>query len=238
MRSILKRIYHKAKREYQSRILLSHLKVTANCSKQWFGNDYGGFYVNPDLMDQNTIVYSFGIGEDISFDQAVIDSFSCQVHGFDPTPKSIKWCQNQSLPDSFHFHDVGIDVKTGKVVFHLPENENHVSGSVHQHANVSDSNKVEVQMKSFLEITNDLNHKEIGFLKMDIEGSEYNVIDSILDSDVTINQMAIEIHDRFFEKGSKKSAELVKKMSIHGYEIFAISESKEEISFIKMDLIS
>jgi len=36
--------------------------------KTWYGSPYGGFYVDPTLLDENSVVYSFGIGEDISFD--------------------------------------------------------------------------------------------------------------------------------------------------------------------------
>lgn len=48
------------------------IKVQTRCKKIWYGNGYGGFYVNPDLLNSSSIVYSIGIGEDISFDLDVI----------------------------------------------------------------------------------------------------------------------------------------------------------------------
>jgi len=33
------------------------------------------------------VVYSLGIGEDISFDLALIEKYGARVHAFDPTPK-------------------------------------------------------------------------------------------------------------------------------------------------------
>ena len=88
------------------------------------GNDYGGFYVAADFLNESSVVYSFGIGEDISFDQQIIDSYDCIVHAFDPTPKSIQWIKSNKVPNKFIFHDYGIDILSGEKNFFLPENEN------------------------------------------------------------------------------------------------------------------
>jgi hypothetical protein len=68
---------------------ISPLKKEVQFSTKWNGNTYGGFYVHPDALSKNSIVYSFGIGEDISFDKAIIENHKCHVFAFDPTPKSI-----------------------------------------------------------------------------------------------------------------------------------------------------
>ena len=51
----------------------------------------------------NPVVYSFGVGTDIAFDLAMMKKYSAKVCAFDPTPKSIKWVENQDLPSSFRF---------------------------------------------------------------------------------------------------------------------------------------
>ena len=33
------------------------------------------------------MVYSVGLGQDISWDKALIEKYRCEVYGFDPTPK-------------------------------------------------------------------------------------------------------------------------------------------------------
>ena len=73
-------------------IRFSHIKKQITCPVHWYGNDYGGFYLNPNIIKDGSTIYSFGIGEDISFDKAVLEAHSVQIFGFDPTPKSIKWC--------------------------------------------------------------------------------------------------------------------------------------------------
>ena len=61
---------------------------------------------------------------------------------------------------------------------------------------VNEEDMVAVSMKSFAAIIQDLKHNEIEVLKMDIEGAEYDVIDSILAANITINQFLVEFHDR------------------------------------------
>jgi FkbM family methyltransferase len=212
---------------------VNHLKKGTHCKYNWYGNSYGGFYVCPELLNENAIVYSFGIGEDISFDNAIIEKHSCKVFGFDPTPKSINWIINQKKRLNFEFFDFGLDSKSGFVEFYLPNNDEHVSGSILKQKNVSELKKVSVEMKSFVDITKKLGHNHIDVLKMDIEGSEYEVMDSILDSKLSINQILVEFHERFFTDGKDKTIEIIKKMKKNGYEIFAISDSFEEVSFIR-----
>jgi len=209
----------------------SHLKVGTDLRHQWYGNDYGGFYVYPDLLNQNAIVYSFGIGEDVSFDLDILSKHNCTVYGFDPTPNSVKWVTNQNLPDAFNFYEYGIAKKTGPVRFNLPKNDNYVSGSIIDHDVVSIENSVIVPMKSFKDLSDSLGHKKIDLLKMDIEGSEYDVMEDILSSNIEINQMAIEFHERFFREGKKKTKKILSMMKRKGYEIF-------EVSFIKKSLIN
>jgi FkbM family methyltransferase len=218
-------------------IQFKHIKRQITLDHEWYGNKYGGFNVAPNLIEKKGIIYSFGIGEDISFDRTVIKNHGCDVFAFDPTPKSIKWCLNQELPKTFHFYPFGIAGHSGTTIFNLPSNENHVSGSIINHSNVNSGNQIEVEMKSFVDIQKILNHKKIDLLKMDIEGVEYDVIDDILQSDVEITQIVVEFHERFFTQGKNKSKEFVKSMNRSGYKIFAISDSYEEVSFVCTDAL-
>lgn len=217
---------------------VSHLKKSIKCKQVWYGNNYGGFYVCPEFLSENSIVYSFGIGEDITFDIAIIEQHNCSVFGFDPTPKSIIWVtQQQNLSSKFIFFEYGIAEKSGMIDFYLPKNIEHVSGSIIKQDNVSEKQKVKVEMKSWEDIVNSLGHKQIEILKMDIEGAEYDLLDSILESSVPINQILIEFHERFFNDGKIRSIDAIKKLKNHGFEIFGISDSFEEISFIKKSIL-
>lgn len=216
-----------------------HLTKTVDVNKQWYGNQYGGFYVCPDLLNQNSIVYSIGIGEDISFDISIIENHNCMVFGFDPTPKSIKWVREQKgLSSKFIFLDYGIADRSGIMDFYLPKNIEHVSGSYVKQDNVNDTLKVSVEMKSWDDIVRNLGHKRIDLLKMDIEGAEYDVLDNILQSSVPIHQILIEFHERFFNDGKNKTISAINKLKQHGYEIFGISDTFEEVSFINKTILT
>lgn len=214
-----------------------HLKRGIDCNKLWYGNEYGGFYACPDYLNHNSVVYSFGIGEDISFDRAIIEKHGCEVFAFDPTPKSINWVSRQEISEKFRFFEFGISNKSGFIDFFLPKNPNHVSGSMINQNNINIKEKVLVEMKTIRDILNELNHKHINVLKMDIEGEEYDVIDNILDNNISVDQILVEFHDRFFDNGTVKSLQTVKKLKSKGYEIFAIPDSFEEVSFIKKSII-
>lgn len=212
---------------------ISPVRIEVECKHEWYGNTYGGFYVHPDILSKDSIVYSFGIGKDISFDKAIIENHKCHLFAFDPTPKSVNWIKNQQLPSKFRFFEYGIDSKSGFVNFNLPKNKNYVSGSILKHQNVDENNFISVPMKCLTDITNELGHNHIDLLKMDIEGSEYEIIESILSSPVQINQILLELHGRFFVDGKAKTAKLLKTFKDNGYALFAVSDSVEELSFIK-----
>jgi FkbM family methyltransferase len=217
---------------------IAHLIPTVNCPSEWYGNEYGGFYINPKPLNSSSIVYSIGIGKDISFDKTCMKNHNCMVFGFDPTPKSINFIASQKLPKSFSFFDFGITAsESGMVTFYLPTNPKGVSGSLVESECVDSNNSIRVKMRSFDDIVKQLGHTHIDVLKMDIEGSEYEVLPKILESTVTIDQFLVEFHDRLFDQDNYKSKEVVKMMNAKGYEVFAASNTYEEISFIRKGLI-
>ncbi len=214
-----------------------HLQKGISCKSSWYGNNYGGFYVCPDIISEHSIIYSFGIGEDISFDQAIIKNHGCNVFAFDPTPKSIAWLHQQKLPEKFLFHEYGIGEKDAIVDFYLPKNPNYVSGSSILQNNIDTNEKIKVPLKSIESIINELGHKQIDVLKIDVEGSEYAIIDSLLNSGTRINQILIEFHDRFFENGRLMTMSAIEKLNKNGFEIFAVSDTFEEVSFINKNVL-
>lgn len=213
---------------------VKHLKVAHKEPKVWYGDNYGGFYIAPSYINKNSIIYSFGIGTNISFDRQIIDNHGAIVYGFDPTPKSIEWVKKQGLDASFKFFECGLSDKTCKAKFYLPKNSDFVSGSMECQSNVDTANYVEVQMKKLSDIMQELGHTHIDVLKMDIEGSEYNVIENIISEKIVVKQILIEFHDRLFVERREKSKRAVAQLKSYGFEIFGIAPSLEEVSFIRV----
>ena len=72
--------------------------------KELFGNTGAEWCLVPDYLNERSIIYSFGVGTDISFDLQVIKRIGCMVFAFDPTPRSIECIKNQALPSEFKLH--------------------------------------------------------------------------------------------------------------------------------------
>ena len=100
--------------------------VEVKVESVFLGTEYGGYAVIPELLRPGALVYSAGIGEDISFDLALIERYGCRVHGFDPTPRSLAWLEKQSLPAAYSFHPFGLAAFDGTASFAPPQNPEHV----------------------------------------------------------------------------------------------------------------
>jgi FkbM family methyltransferase len=209
-----------------------YISKQINLTKKKFGNINASWTIIDESLTSDSVVYSFGVGTDISFDLEMINHYNTIIHAFDPTPKSIQWLKTQKISDKFVFHPFGIASKNGKIDLYLPQNEKHVSGSILPEM-ISASSKLSVEVFDLLSIMNMLNHNYIDILKMDIEGAEYDVIQNIIDSKLKIKQILIEFHHRFPAIGIKKTRQAIKILNDAGYKIFDVSPSGEEFSFIK-----
>lgn len=200
---------------------------------KWLGNEYGGFGVCCRLLGDEPIVYSFGIGEDVSFDTELIEKYNAEVYAFDPTPKSIRWVNKNVHNTKFHFYPYGISDKDEKENFYLPKNDNYVSGSSLMHDGLR-TIPVEVDMFRLETIMNKIGHMKIDLLKIDIEGSEFKVITEIVNIPGGILQVCVEVHGRFFgNEGYKKNRELIHTMNEAGYLLVYVSDTFEELTFVK-----
>ncbi|MDO5509584.1 MAG: FkbM family methyltransferase [Weeksellaceae bacterium] len=207
------------------------VKIDCEVSKKWYGNSYGGFFVAPDYINKNSVVYSFGIGKDISFDKKIMKNHGCQVFAYDPTPNSIAYVKTLNNIPLFDFHAIGLADYNGDTEFFLPKIG--VSGSLKNHQFLQNKEAVSVEVMTLDSIMQANGHSSIDVLKIDIEGSEYAVLEDILRKELDVKQICVEFHDRFFDE-PPKSFEIIEKLRSTGYCIFGVSQGYEEVSFIKL----
>ena len=213
-----------------------YVKVDCSCNYITCGNTGAAWTFCPDLIKENAVIYSFGVGEDISFDLELMNSFDVQIHAFDPTPKSIEWVKNQNLPKQFVLHEYGLANFNGKTKFHPPENPEHVSATlIDRPSTKNEAYKVDV--KALDTIMKELGHTQIDLLKMDIEGAEYLVVNDLVLKNIKPKQLLVEFHHRFENIDLKATKMAIKELRKFGYCIFHVSKTGEEIAFIRSDLL-
>ena len=105
------------------------LKARSGKKVDFLGSRYGGWSVHLAALPDKPVVYSCGIGEDASFDLALIDKIDCQVLAFDPTPKSLKWVESNIQDSRFKMHPWALSGEQGELKLWLPDNPEHVSAS-------------------------------------------------------------------------------------------------------------
>lgn len=201
-------------------------------AKERLGSEYGGWDVATGSVDSNSVVYSFGVGEDASFDTALIEKYNVTVHAFDPTPKSIEWVKTQRFSSRFVMHEYGVAAFDGKVSFNPPENPDHVSHTLLDRPS-TEARAISVPVKRLSTIMKELGHSRVDLVKMDIEGAEYDVIEDIRKSDVRPRQLLVEFHHRFPGVGVRRTREAIDRLRSMGYRLFSVSDTNEEFCFIR-----
>ena len=190
----------------------------------------GAFWViAPESLTKDSVVYSFGVGEEISFDLELIERFGLRVHAFDPTPRSIEWIRSQSLPKEFVFHPYGVSDSDGTSKFLPPENPAHVSHTILDRDTPWPA--IEVPVRRMFTIMSALGHDRLDLVKMDIEGAEHRVLADMMASNISVDQLLVEFHHRWPEVGVAKTKSALDSLGRHGFKIFHVSPSGEEYSF-------
>lgn len=200
------------------------------------GNEQYGGYTIYECLDENSIVYSCGIGEDVSFDMDIIKRYGCKVFAFDPTPMAKKYIESNIKNEKFVFLPYAIAASDKEIKFHIYKKgvgNSDGSGSEFEQSKKIEENTIYVQGKTINSIMRELGHDHVDLLKLDIEGSEYDILPELVELD--IKQMVVEFHGRFFDDAKNKN-ELIKKVMEQGKYIVVhnnLKASSQETTFIK-----
>lgn len=192
----------------------------------------------PTLMCPNSVVFSVGIGFDISFDLALIARYGCQVSAFDPTPRSLQWLRGQDLPPRFRWHAVGLGSERGSFQFLEPTDPDHVSyrllDSQHDRQN---SRAVECPVETLDLLASRAEATKIDLLKLDIEGAEYPVIRGLPDSNIDVDQILVEFHHRLDGFSTSQTRSAISTLRQIGYDVVSVSPNGQEYTFLKRELV-
>jgi FkbM family methyltransferase len=198
------------------------------------GEGIGAWVVATGRLNADSVVYSVGVGTELSLDLSLVEKYGCKVHCFDPTPVSAEWVRGQELPPQIIFHEVGLAAYDGELAFRMPRK----SGSAHfspiqRDASDREDEMVKAPVWRLETMMQKLGHDHIDLLKIDIEGGEYEVIEDIVRLGDKVGQLLMEFHHCYRSVPLAKTVAAVERLRAAGFRIFSISPRTYEISFAR-----
>lgn len=178
------------------------------------------YFIPDKLLHADSICYCIGAGEDISFDTELKVTYDCTVVILDPTPYGIDHFEKlkdhvaRDVPfvisegghvvpftyrisarqlDEIQFVPIGVWNEKTVLSFHDPQKENYASYSV---CLFNESDKViRAPVDRLGNIMRELGHALLDLVKIEIEGAEYTVIDTIIEDRLDIKMIVVEFDE-------------------------------------------
>ena len=215
------------------RLARAGVAVEIPCETARYGTGGGAWTACPEGLDRNSVIYSFGIGRDLSFDRALIDRHAVTVHAFDPTPTSVQWARSQTLPPALTIHEFGLAHYNGDLEFHAPRKATSAHFTPVQRYRTGSGDLIKAPVRRLRTIMRELGHERVDLLKMDIEGGEYDVIADIVNEGIPITQFLVEFHHNYETIPFQKTVDAVFALRRVGFKVFAISARTYEVSMLR-----
>jgi FkbM family methyltransferase len=216
----------------QRRLAKAGVAVEVDCPKAVYGTGGGSWVVCTEGLSPSSVVYSFGIGRDLSFDLDMVGRHGVTVHAFDPTPVAVQWAREQVLPESLHIHEYGLSEQDGEIEFYTPRKATSAHFTPVKRYRNEEGEKITAPVKSLPTIMAELGHERIDVLKMDIEGGEYGVVESIVQHGIPIGQLLVEFHHCYKTIPMERTVDAIVRLRGLGFKVFSISERTYEISLV------
>jgi FkbM family methyltransferase len=216
------------------------------------GDKYGGYPIVKDILSSDSICYCAGAARDISFEEDLFNLCQPFIYIFEPTPSHFKWVKNaidnsnhQLIRDKIKYYEIGLDGENCQMEFYPDGGSD--SWSSYKKKNGNLGNSIKVQMKKLSSLMEENHHSKLDLLKIDIEGSEYNVIEDIIANKLDIDMIAMEMHGDWihdFRDDTKQTTipnnktykEYITKLENYGYKLVWSLNFRDHL-LIKKELI-
>jgi FkbM family methyltransferase len=180
--------------------------------------------ISPSRLPEEPLVYSLGLSENLSFDLGMIQQYGANVHGFDPTIESRSFIAKSHLPRGFHYHCLAVAGQDGQLDLY----ERIGKGGRKKGACF-----LKASCKKISSLVQELGHSRLDVLKIDVEGSEYSILEDVCLKGIHASQIAVEFHHRFEEVGLLATVRAHQMLLRHGYQLAHISDWAEEFLYVK-----
>jgi FkbM family methyltransferase len=149
--------------------------------------DGGKWIADPQSLTLSSMVYSFGVGDNISFDMDMAGLFGCDVYMFDPSP---------SVAAGFSRFKAGQVCGKGHLTYQSL-GLGPVSNKAGSQWNLVIEGK-QCEARSLADIARSLHHTHVDILKIDIEGGEFAALQEMVDTQallsLRVRQLLVEFH--------------------------------------------
>jgi FkbM family methyltransferase len=175
--------------------------------------------VCPQGLNAQSVVYSGGVGRDVTFEHELVSRFGCNVLLFDPSPTGVEtMAKAENQIPQFKFQPVALAGRCGTLKFTPPQNPEEGSWF----AQSGKTATLEVPCKNLSTLMRENGHDHIDLLKIDIEGAEYEVLEDLLRHRLRVKQIAVEFHHGMLP-GIRRSQTvyLIIRLTAAGYKLLA-----------------
>ena len=175
-------------------------------------------------INQPLIFIDIGANQGVFSLVAAKNKSFLEIHAFEPNLKLIAYLENNFLMNKvnrFFIHKVAIGSQSTSVSFFVPENH---SGNGRVSSQKSNMQVVSVNRDYLNKVFTQSN--KLYFIKIDVEGSERNVLDELFNSSINLYIKYI-----FIEINSKYCTEDVLIKTIRSNEYYEVSRSGSGISY-------
>ncbi len=199
---------------------------------KYLGTQYGGWVVDLDSINDGDFIICGGMGEDISFEEELLNNKKVKIVEVDPTKKSHlffekKLSENKELSNNITLVKSAIESNSeNKVKIFKNKFPDYVSESVNNNHSYVHDDYYEVDV---ITISDLIKTYKPSFIKLDIEGSEYNVIEEC----IGIKQVCVEFHHHCLsDKTFEDTISIVNKFLENNYQIIDNRQNYQEVTFL------
>ena len=148
-------------------------------SRRYHLIDYGVAYVPDTVLQNDSVSYSVGVGEDINFERRLSKESRLRQWLFDPTPRAVRFMQQLDNKISrTTFLPFGVWKQDMRMRFHAPASALHVSHSITESA--GNGGGFDADCRTIRSLMQELGHQSLRLLKLNVEGAEDQIIGSML----------------------------------------------------------
>lgn len=164
-------------------------------------NDYGNYKLIKKKIPKNPIVYSGGVGTNITFDLDINKKNNAKVRLFDPTKNSINFMKKYKNYKNIFFYPIALFYKNKRVKIYYDPTNRVKSNSINNFLQFNNKNFYFVDAKNLKTLIKKFKDKRIDILKLDIEGVAEDLLLHTLKNKIYPSQIvfALEIPLNYFK---------------------------------------